>query len=230
MERTLKITNVLSDQTRFHIYHYITNKNEDVTVCEIANRFAIHPNVARLHLTKLTDVNMLISETKKSGKGGRPSRAYRLSEELIQLTFPYRDYYLLSTITLKALMKLGEEGKQALYTAGKEFGTTLGPSPYIEKYTTFQQKVQILQQATKSAGIQATFQVNEDEHIITFQLCNCPFKECAVQYEESVCEMHIFFLQGIFESLFEDISFIQGDSMMKGCQSCTYEITVHKQV
>ena len=73
MEQTLKITSVLSDPTRYKIYQYITERHNDVTVQEIADQFEIHPNVARLHLSKLEDVSMLSSETKKTGKGGRPS-------------------------------------------------------------------------------------------------------------------------------------------------------------
>ncbi|TXK86230.1 helix-turn-helix transcriptional regulator, partial [Parageobacillus sp. SY1] len=53
MEQTLKITNVLADPTRYHIYEYITKKHKKVSVQEIAEAFNIHPNVARLHLTKL---------------------------------------------------------------------------------------------------------------------------------------------------------------------------------
>ena len=68
MEQTLKITNVLSDPTRYYIYQYVTQKHDEVTVQEIADNFNIHPNVARLHLSKLEDVNMLVSETKKNRK------------------------------------------------------------------------------------------------------------------------------------------------------------------
>lgn len=68
MEQALKITGVLSDPTRYYIYKYISQKHNYVTVQEIADEFNIHPNVARLHLSKLEDVNMLKSETKKLGK------------------------------------------------------------------------------------------------------------------------------------------------------------------
>src|SRR6478609_7967366 len=125
MEQTLKITNVLSDPTRYYIYQYITQKHDEVTVQEIADNFSIHPNVARLHLSKLEDVNMLVSETKKTGKGGRPSRLYRLSDDVIQLNFPYRDYQLLSNIAIQTMLSLGEEGRKALYITGKRFGTEL---------------------------------------------------------------------------------------------------------
>lgn len=92
VEQTLKITGVLSDPTRFSIYQFIARQHREVTVQEIAESFHIHPNVARLHLTKLEDVNMLVSCTKKTGESGRPSRSYQLSDELVSLQFPYRDY------------------------------------------------------------------------------------------------------------------------------------------
>src|SRR6476646_9287733 len=123
MEQTLKITNVLADPTRYYIYQYITKRHQEITVKEVAENFNIHPNVARLHLSKLEDVNMLASETKKTGKGGRPSRLYRLSEDVIQLHFPFRDYMLLANVAIQTMISLGEAGKQALYLTGKRFGT-----------------------------------------------------------------------------------------------------------
>lgn len=69
-QQTLKITGVLSDPTRFSIYQYISRQHRDITVQEIADTFKIHTNVARLHLSKLEDVAMLVSETKKLVKAG----------------------------------------------------------------------------------------------------------------------------------------------------------------
>ena len=125
MEQTLRITNVLADPTRYYIYQYIVNNHQDVSVQQIADSFKIHPNVARLHLSKLEDVDMLTSDARKTGKGGRPSRLYRLSDKVIQLHFPYRDYQLLSRIAIKTMMTLGEQGKKALYETGKVFGEEL---------------------------------------------------------------------------------------------------------
>lgn len=125
MEQALKITGVLSDPTRYYIYKYISQKHNYVTVQEIADEFTIHPNVSRLHLSKLEDVNMLKSETKKTGKGGRPSRLYALSDDLIQLQFPFRDYQLLAKIAFNTLISLGAAGEKALYETGKQFGTEL---------------------------------------------------------------------------------------------------------
>ena len=61
------------------------------TVQDIADKFNIHPNVARLHLTKLSEIHLITADFLKSGKGGRPGRIYQVSEKRVELTFPKRD-------------------------------------------------------------------------------------------------------------------------------------------
>src|SRR5690625_1787037 len=122
MENTLKVTTVMSDPTRFDIYQHLIENHQDVNVNEIAKHFDIHPNVARLHLSKLEDINLVTSQLVKTGKGGRPGRRYKLSDNVIELNFPARDYKILSSIALESLMELGEAGKQALYQTGRKYG------------------------------------------------------------------------------------------------------------
>ncbi|RFU66783.1 transcriptional regulator [Peribacillus saganii] len=232
MEQTLKITNVLSDPTRYYIYQYITKRHDEVTVQEIADSFTIHPNVARLHLSKLEDVNMLTSETKKTGKGGRPSRLYRLSDDVIQLHFPYRDYQLLAKIAIESMLTIGEEGKKALFQTGKKFGHEL-----VEQHLssgsqvaglTFEQKLGILKEAASIAGLYPEFDTNEEQTIIYFQIFNCPFKEIAFKDAEAVCDMHHAFLYGMFQSLFESAELVEKETMTAGCISCSYQAFVTK--
>jgi predicted ArsR family transcriptional regulator len=231
MEQTLKITNVLSDPTRYYIYNFITTKHKEVTVQEIADKFSIHPNVARLHLSKLEDVNMLISETKKTGKGGRPSRLYRLSNEVIQLHFPYRDYQLLSKIMMQTMASLGEAGQKALFATGKRFGLELieqemSKHPQIGVTLSFDQKLDIIKSAATLAGLSPDFHTSEDKTKVYFQIFNCPFKEVAEEHMENVCQMHIQFLKGMFEALYADVELIEGDSILAGCESCSYQAIV----
>jgi predicted ArsR family transcriptional regulator len=231
VEQTLKITSVLSDPTRYYIYQYITKRHKDVTVQEIADNFDIHPNVARLHLSKLEDVNMLVSETKKTGKGGRPSRLYRLSDDVIQLNFPFRDYQLLSKIALVTMMSLGEEGKKALYLTGKRLGAELidqeiSQHQQLPDELSFEQKINIVKGAATIAGFYPEFETNEEETKIYFQIFNCPFKEVAMEHSEAVCSMHVEFLRGMFESLFPNVELIEKANMISGCDSCSYHALV----
>jgi predicted ArsR family transcriptional regulator len=231
MEQTLKITNVLSDPTRYYIYQYITKRHQEVTVQEIADSFNIHPNVARLHLSKLEDVNMLVSETKKTGKGGRPSRLYRLSDDVIQLNFPYRDYQLLANIAMQTMLTLGEEGKKALYLTGKRFGAELieqeiAAQHQVSEELSFDQKLNIIKSAATMAGFYPDFEANEEHTKVYFEIFNCPFKEVALEHKDTVCSMHFQFLKGMFESLFTSIELIEKENMISGCNSCSYHALV----
>lgn len=231
MEQTLKITNVLSDPTRYYIYQYITKRHQEVTVQEVADNFNIHPNVARLHLSKLEDVNMLSSETKKTGKGGRPSRLYRLSDDVIQLHFPFRDYMLLAKVAIQTMITLGEEGKQALYLTGKRFGSEVIEQEIAKKSLSgeeleFDHKLSILKSAATLAGFYPEFEANGDQTKIYFQLFNCPFKEVAQEHAETVCQMHQQFLKGMFEALFDSVQLVEKENMITGCSHCSYQALV----
>ncbi|AZU63319.1 helix-turn-helix transcriptional regulator [Neobacillus mesonae] len=229
MEQTLKITNVLSDPTRYYIYQYITKRHKEVTVQEVADNFNIHPNVARLHLSKLEDVNMLISETKKTGKGGRPSRLYRLSDDVIQLHFPFRDYMLLSKVAIETMLSLGEVGRQALFLTGKRFGTELIEQELAKRSLgdelNFEEKLTILKNAATLAGFYPEFDANADQTKIYFQIFNCPFKEVAEEHDD-VCSMHHEFLKGMFEVLFDSVELLEKENMISGCDACSYQALV----
>lgn len=231
MEQTLKITGVLSDSTRYYIYKYISQKHSDVTVQEIADEFNIHPNVARLHLSKLEDVNMLTSETKKTGKGGRPSRLYTLSDDVIQLQFPFRDYRTLAQIACNTLLSLGSIGEQALYETGKQFGKEIMKQHLQrlnidESELTIEQKTQIAKEALSTAGLSPAFELNINEGKIFYEVHNCPFKEVAIHHPTEMCNMHGNMMKGIFEILFTNIELTRHDNILDGCKSCNYQLSI----
>ncbi|HEY4602635.1 MAG TPA: helix-turn-helix domain-containing protein [Cerasibacillus sp.] len=221
MEQKLKVTNALSDPTRFNIYQHIIEQSEAVTVNEIAKAFDIHPNVARMHLSKLEDVELVISYTKKTGKGGRPSRLYELSNHVIELNFPHRDYKLLSSIALETLAKLGSSGKKALFDTGFTYGQQIMTYNQDASTLSTEEKLKMLRDASKLLGMYADFQYSESDQTITYTINNCPFKEVATE-NDAICHMHEYFLKGMFESLFEDITLLETNNILDGCKNCTY--------
>lgn len=233
LQQTLKITNVLSDPTRFSIYQYITKNHKDVTVQEIAQKFNIHPNVARLHLSKLEDVDMLSSENKKTGRGGRPSRVYRLSEKVIQLNFPFRDYHLLAKIAIDSMVKLGKPAEDALYETGKRYGYELMENELTKKglsrdQLTFDEKFEILKDTCTMLGFYPDVYVQETGKKIHLQVFNCPFHEIAKDYTDQTCNMHIAFIRGMLESLYEEYELVNTQNIFAGCETCAYRISVEE--
>lgn len=176
---------------------------------------------------------MLVSDTQKTGKGGRPSRLYRLSEDVIQLNFPFRDYQLLSKIAIQTMISLGDIGKKAMYDTGKRFGKELIDQEKNNAFLngvelSFNQKLEILKKASTVAGFYPEFETNDDKTKIFFQIFNCPFKEVALEHSESVCNMHFDFLIGMFESLFGSVELVEKENIITGCDSCSYHAIIAK--
>ncbi|OES44376.1 hypothetical protein [Domibacillus iocasae] len=48
-----------------------------MTVQDVVSEFNFHPNVARLYLAKLEDVNLIGSFLYKTGKGEQPKKVYK---------------------------------------------------------------------------------------------------------------------------------------------------------
>ncbi len=229
MEQILKITNVLSDPTRLSIYNYISKKHKEVNVKEIAKEFNIHPNVARLHLSKLEDVGMLKSENQKTGRGGRPSRIYRLSEDVVELSFPFRDYRLLAKIALESMLKMGPRGEKALYDTGYEYGKELMEKQLNDKNVlkdaiTIEQKIDILKETAQLLGFYPDIYIRENGEQFQLYVYNCPFKEVAREHPDETCRMHVAFIKGLLESLFGEYEIVSTENMFQGCESCSYRV------
>ncbi|MCF3941766.1 helix-turn-helix transcriptional regulator [Oceanobacillus alkalisoli] len=225
MKNTLKVTNVMSDPTRFNIYQHLVEHHQDVSVTDISEAFDIHPNVARLHLSKLEEINLVTSYLKKTGKGVRPGRRYQLSNEVVELNFPARDYKILSSIALEALMDLGEPGKQALYETGKKYGTEVmhQDMKHLNEDADVKEKITVLERTGRMLGMYPSFKYDKETNSIHFSVNNCPFREIASNNHQLVCEMHRIFLKGMFEALFTSIELIEEKNMFAdNCSNCAY--------
>jgi predicted ArsR family transcriptional regulator len=223
-----KLTSALADSTRFSIYQFVSNSKEPVTVQAVAEQFSIHPNVARLHLTKLEDVHLLTSYSDKSGKGGRPSRLYTLSDQVVSLQFPPRDYRLLADIAIESLLSLGEAGEVALVKMGHRMGTEMAKRAMAEvpidmENATLEEKLSHIHRLVVAQGLKPEIEPLPDGSL-RFRVYNCTFSETAKRFPSSVCKMHNALLAGIFETYFGHIELQEDESMLKGCRSCTYTV------
>src|SRR3954452_390422 len=86
------ITSAFGDPTRREIYLFARESEAGVTASEVAERFELHPNVARHHLDKLAAggyVEVQVQRPDRPGVG-RPSKRYRASAKEMGLEFPAR--------------------------------------------------------------------------------------------------------------------------------------------
>lgn len=225
----LKITSTLADETRYSIYEYILKVKKPVTVQHIAETFHIHPNVARLHLTKLTEIAVVKAEFEKTGKGGRPGRIYSAIDSGVSLSFPRQDFHHLVTWLFALLKKLGptavEACKEIAYANGKEnIEKMLNLSLRI---TTFEQRVEILSDSASLIGYAVNIEETATGRKLYFSYYNCPYRSLLDEDGALVCTLHEAYLQGQLEALFDVTEFTQITSMNKNCDNCLYEINIH---
>jgi predicted ArsR family transcriptional regulator/TusA-related sulfurtransferase len=66
----------LRSTTRASIYEHLQRIGEGQTVRDIADKFSLHPNVARTHLETLADAGLVVVSSRKHPGGGRPAKVY----------------------------------------------------------------------------------------------------------------------------------------------------------
>jgi len=119
------VTSAFGDPSRRRIYLFVRDAEAAVTTAEVAERFGIHPNVARHHLDRLAAAGYLEVGVERSGAAtaGRPSKRYRPSTKDTGLTFPARRDDLLVMLLARtlALVPRGEAEAMA-EELGRDYG------------------------------------------------------------------------------------------------------------
>lgn len=212
----------LADETRYQIYQYILQNKKYYTVQEIAELFSIHPNVARLHLTKLCEIGIVQGEFIKSGKGGRPGRAYHATERGIVISFPNRDFETLLNWTLQFISEIGNEAIEKLKLISYQDGYNEMKAHFDSKKTaiTINEKIDFLTKNATNFGYVPTIVKKDGNKQIFFEIDHCPFKEQISEHSHLICKCHESYLKGQIDALFPNNDFIQITSMENSCNTC----------
>ena len=72
----VSVKRALRSTTRASIYEDLQHSGEGQTVRDVADRFSLHPNVARTHLETLADAGLVVVSSRKHPGGGRPAKVY----------------------------------------------------------------------------------------------------------------------------------------------------------
>src|SRR3954466_15024157 len=110
------ITSAFGDPTRRDIYLYVRDVDHGVTASEVAERFELHPNVARHHLDKLAAGGYVEVAVARAGHAGvgRPSKRYRATAKAMGLDFPARRDDLLVTLLGRTLELVPADKAEAM--------------------------------------------------------------------------------------------------------------------
>lgn len=232
MIHPLKITGTLADETRYHIYEYMLQQKKAFTVQAIADHFGIHPNVARLHLTKLNEINAITADFVKTGKGGRPGREYKANEQGIELSFPRNDLSRLVKWAVQLIEKFGQEAmetaKQISYDDGYEQMKEAIPNNTIAGMS-FDDKIDLLTTSASLIGYIPQILDTQEGKKIRFSIYHCPFSNHLNSASETICLLHESYLKGQVDALFHQNEFFQIERMSNDCKNCEYNIELKQE-
>lgn len=216
------VSRLLADPTRLEIYRAVTGAGgRPLTAAEVAEKFKLHVNVARMHLEKLSGVGLLASNFRKSAGGGRPPREYAIGNRQFSFQYPPRDYQLLADISLVAL----ESGRKPAAVA-RESGRQLGEKSLAESGLTpgvaaDSRLIASLKRIVEAQGLLA--RVTEPKPgSLEVSAFNCIFKELSSTHSKLVCEIHRQFFIGICESHFGKAKVTSRMQIAEGGQSCQF--------
>lgn len=213
------VTSAFGDPTRRAIYLLARDHDAGVTAGEVADRFALHANVARHHLDKLAaggylDVAVNRSE---SGGAGRPSKRYRTTDKA--LVFPPRRDDLLVTLLGRALALVPEPAAATMAEeVGEEYGRELARqiSPG-ESHRSFRAALHAVADALTAHGFAAHAEARGSSLAIVAE--QCPFGDTATQHPV-ICAVDRGIVKGMLAGLYGDTDPATAASRAQGDAAC----------
>lgn len=199
------VTSAFGDPTRRDIYLFVRASPDGSTAAEIADRFALHPNVARHHLDKLTGGGYLtVAPTQVDGarSAGRPSKRYRAGDADRALTFPPRRDDLLGNLLARALAVLPPEAAEEMAEAvGFDYGRALAArmSP-AEGHRSAKAAIATVADALTAHGFAAHAEAKGKRLAIVNE--QCPFGDVAQTHPHVVCAVDRGMIRGLMLGLY----------------------------
>ena len=207
------VTNAFGDPTRREIYLFVRDRGTDgVTASEVAEQFALHANVARHHLEKLTGGGYLVVEVGRRSDdttaraAGRPSKRYCAVELDTTFSMPLKHDDVLSNLLAAALDALGPDQAATLaddvgYQYGRSLAARMDPNAG-------QRSVRAAVSAVADALTAHGFAAHTEEHAGSLSIVSecCPFGDTAHKYRHVVCALDRGMIRGMLAGLYGETS------------------------
>lgn len=173
----------LAEPIRRALYGYVAGSSEPVSRDDAAEAVDVSRQVAAYHLDRLADDGLLEVEfrrlTGREGPGaGRPSKLYKRSARVHEVSIPPRRYELAARILLDAARE-GHLDAEALTDVARRTGEEIGRAG--------------LEAALKATGYEP---VTEDGET---RFRNCPFHTLKDRDRETTCGLNLALVEGMVE-------------------------------
>lgn len=221
------ITSAFGDPTRREIYLFAHEHEAGVTASEVAERFELHPNVARHHLDKLASgghLEVSVGRSPGSPGAGRPSKRYRTQGGSVELDLPVRHDDVLITLLGRALSMLPADQAEAMAEeVGMEYGRTMAAAmgDVGDVQRSFRTALHVVADALSAHGFAAHAEKHGDELRIVSD--HCPFGDAAVEHPV-ICAVDRGMVRGMLEALYGETTAFTELSRAAGADTCVTHV------
>jgi predicted ArsR family transcriptional regulator len=216
------VTSAFGDPTRRDIYLFVREHPGGATAAMIAERFDLHPNVARHHLEKLAAGGYLEVDVERADHGGagRPSKRYRVAPDGAELRFPVRRDDLLVTLLARLLAIVPPaEAERVAEEVGISYGRDLARhmAPGDTQHRSVQKALHAVADALTAHGFAAHAEARGGSLAIIAE--QCPFGPAAVQHPV-ICAVDRGIVKGMLATLYGDTVPATAASRPRGDEHC----------
>lgn len=220
------VTSAFGDPTRREIYLFARDSDTGVTATAVAEKFNLHPNVARHHLDKLAAGGYLEVTVHRSAHtgAGRPSKHYTASAIVEPLDVGSRRDDLLATLLGRALALLpADKAEQLAESVGEEYGRSLAErmSPG-EVHRSFKSALAAVADALTAHGFAAHAEARGTSLAIISD--QCPFGAAAHEHPV-MCAVDRGMVRGMLAGLYGDTVPVTESSRARGGDSCVTSLS-----
>ena len=221
------ITNAFGDPTRRDIYLYAREGVDGVTAAGAAERFDLHPNVARHHLDKLASGGYLevAVERPEGATAGRPSKHYRVSDPGQPLELPVRQDTVLIGLLGRTLALLPSDQAEAMAEeVGAEVGRSMAESLGTDEvHRSSKSAMYAVADALTAHGFAARAErTGGDQLRIVSE--HCPFGGAPIEHPV-ICAVDRGLVRGMLGALYGDTETDLSSSLPMGDSVCITEVT-----
>ena len=214
------ITNAFGDPTRRGIYLFAHEHADGVTAAQVAERFGLHPNVARHHLDRLAAGGYLdVAVERSTGGAGRPSKRYRRSGDEVSLEMPVKTDDLVLSLLGRALAMLPPAAAQEMAEeVGVEYGRAMGAAMAGEgAQRSFRNALHAVADALSAHG----FAAHTEQRGTSLRIVNnhCPFGDTAIEHPV-ICAVDRGMVKGMLSTLYGDTDPSLSSSLPQGDDVC----------
>ncbi len=225
------ITDAFGDPTRRGIYLFAREESTGVTATQVAERFGVHPNVARHHLDKLAAGGYLeVAVERAEGAGaGRPSKHYRVSPDAkVDLTgdVPVHSDDLVLSLLGRALALLPHDKAEAMAEeVGQEYGLAMAQGLTGADLAVGQRSLRSAMQAVADALTAHGFAAHADQRNNQLRIVNnhCPFGSVAIEHPV-ICAVDRGMVKGMLTALYGVADVATMQSLPQGDTFCATSV------